>query len=89
MAPTNNKWKTLILPAAADAVTGLLKIRYIRWEQITTAGDDLILDTTAGVNIVTLTAENATDGIDIPIDETVDGIVVTTMDSGRVIVFLD
>ena len=89
MAVTNNEWKVIEFTAEADALTGRMKIRYLRWEAIATAAHNLVVNTTAGANIATVAAETDDRVVEIPVNEMVNGIVVTTMDSGKLIAYLD
>ena len=89
MAVTNNNWSELIMTAAADAVTGRLKIKYIRWDQIGTAADDLVVSDTAGAKKRTIKAETDALPVEIPIDDMWDGFKVVTLDSGTVRVYLE
>lgn len=89
MAVTNNNWSEIICTAAADAVVARVKIKYVRWDQITTAGDDLVITDTAGSKQRTIKAETADIPVEIVIDEMWNGIVIDTLDSGVVRFYLD
>ena len=89
MAVTNNNWTEIIMTAGADAILGRMKISYIRWDGVTTAGHDLVLTDTNGVKKRTVksSADNST--VEIVIDDMWDGLIVSTLDSGIVRAFLE
>jgi hypothetical protein len=88
MAVTNNANSTIIFTAGSDAVTGSKFVRYLRWEGMTAAGDDLVVNEASGKNIVTVKAETEHLPVEIPLDRMVDGLTVATMDAGLLIAFL-
>ena len=89
MAWTNNNWRTLVSSTQADAITGRVKVKFIRWSQIAAPGDDLVLNDAHGDNIITVKAETADLPVELPLDRMYDGLTVTTLDSGQLEVFLD
>ena len=89
MAFTNNNYVTLVSSTQGDAITGRFKVRYVDWTQISTAAHDLVLSTADGVKFVVAKAETDTLPVEIPVDLMVDGITVTTLDSGQITIYLD
>lgn len=89
MAVTNNNWSEILFTAGSDAITGRMKIKYFRWDQITTAGDDLVITDTAGSKQRTIKAETADIPVEIPIDDMWNGIIIDTLDSGVVRAYLE
>lgn len=80
--------KIILCSEAADAVTGLLKIRDINWIKPTNSGDDLVITTTGGKAICSMTGlENSDQKREIR--QWVDGIIIGTLDSGSVEVVLE
>lgn len=82
MAVTQSTKKVIIFGAASDALTGKRRVGYVNWLGATTAGHVLNLTDTAGNVVLKLIAQAANDPFYIPIFETWDGIIVTTMQSG-------
>lgn len=87
MAVTGELIGIIKMTAAADAVTGKMKIDYIRWVGGTTAGHQCILHDTAGNTIF----ESVADGdnfIDVhAVPKVVDGIDLDTMGSGTLYIY--
>lgn len=77
------------MTAAADAVTGKMKIDFIRWVGATTAGHSLVLKDTAGNTIFESVADGANfiDVHRVPI--VVDGVDLDTMGSGTLYLYLN
>lgn len=88
MAVTGFNVNILKMTAAADAQTGRLHIDYIKWVGATTASHTLSVTNTAGAIIFESEADGA-NFIDLhPMDKWVNGVIVATMDSGTLYVFL-
>lgn len=71
-----------------DALVGRVMLKHLRWFGATTLGHKLIVTDTAGVTIF----ESVADGdnyIDVhPFYRLVDGIIVATMESGKLYAYL-
>lgn len=85
---TNNNWSEIII-TTTESVTGRMKIKYVRWDQIGTAGDDLVFTDANGSKQRTVQAETDTLDVEIPIDDMWNGFTVSTLDSGTVRVYLE
>ena len=94
MAVTQSATDVIRFGAAADAVTGLKLVQKFVWVGPTTAGHKLIITDTAGVVFLEWQACVADAGGTIDIDyhqksARMEGIIVTTMGSGKVDVYLE
>lgn len=88
MAITNETGSVVIFGAAGDASTLRRMVRYLRWINATTAGHQLVVKDTAGNTWFESTADGAY-FIDIhPVFSIMDGIVVETMGSGKLYVYV-
>ena len=85
---TNDGKGVLKFETEAGAIPGNMMIKYIRWNGGTTAGDTVVVNDTAG----DLIWESVADGayfLDLhPLFQWRNGIVITTLDSGYVLVYL-
>ncbi len=88
MAVTQEKTAVVKFSTVGDAITGNINVNFIEWHSKTAAADDdLVITDTAG-NILWV---DTADGIDYknfcPLKNTVNGIIILTMDSGEVFVY--
>jgi len=83
-----NGTNPIVLDAATQSV-GKVKVTCIVWSGIGTGGDDLLINTVVSGSIVFegKAAQYAT--VTIPVNGWLDGIYITTLDSGKVMVYLD
>lgn len=89
MAVTGQSIGIIRMSAAADAVTGKMKIDYIRWVGGTTAGHQCILKDTDGNTLFDSVADGA-HFVDVhAIPMIVDGIDLDTLDSGILYIYLN
>ncbi len=79
----------IVLDAATQAVARKLKIGCLVWSGIAVAGDDLLINTSSGGSIVFEGKQAANVTVIIPKVGWVDGLYVTTIDSGKVMVYLE
>ena len=88
MAVGQSGERVVTMTAAADAITGTKIVESMRWIGVT-AGDDLVVDDSAGNIIWVAKAEtnNFTDAITFG-PQQFDGVVVDTIDSGTLYVYL-
>lgn len=90
MAVTYGAGSNIILMSAAlDAVTGLRKVRDIRWIKPAAAGDDLSVTNTAGEVICNMTADAGNSDQHREVRQWVDGIILAVRDSGSLEVVLE
>ena len=84
---TNGKiWK---FAAAADAKTGHYFISHMRWVKPTTAAHDLLVSDTAGGEVAAAAVDTGVSDQVIPMyGQSVNGIVVTTMRSGTLYIYV-
>lgn len=71
----------------AESVTGKKIVSHFRWYDVTAAGDDLVISDVNGKQLAACTAPVADYETIIPlvgVARRVDGIVMTTLDSGKV-----
>jgi hypothetical protein len=80
---------TILMSAALDAVTGLKKIRDIRWIKPAAAGDDISVTNTAGEVICNMTASAANADQSREIRQWHDGVILAVRDSGSLEVVLE
>lgn len=89
MAVTGLGKRRVKMTAQGDSIPGRWKVRTFRWLGATTAGHVLVVNDTNG----NLIWESESDGPNFndlhPLYDWVDGIVVQTMPSGRILVYLD
>ena len=79
-------------PIVLDGTTqgvGKVKVTCIVWSGMTTAGHNLVIHTVSGGSIVADVKSAAYVSVVIPVDGWLDGIYITTLDSGKVMVYLD
>ena len=90
MAVTQSTFNIIKMGAAADAITGLRKVNFLLWHaKAAAAGHDLVVSDAAGNVIWVDTADGANYKNFCPLKNTVNGITVTTMDSGELYVYLE
>jgi hypothetical protein len=79
--------KLIKMTAAEDTVSGLQKVKSIRWVKPATAGDDLVMQNGAGTKTVSqmTCSVQYTDEVDF-IDNWIDGLHLETIDSGSVLI---
>ena len=83
--------RVIKMTEAEDYVTGGMQIYAIRWVKPTTDGDDLLISDTAG-NEIFAEAAIANVGASIVFARKafpVEGLVLTTLDSGTVYIYLE
>ena len=87
MALAGTNTNVITMTSAADTITGKVILETIRWIG-TTAGDDLIIDDSAGNLVFQSKAEtnNFTDSMSFS-HMVFDGLVIDTIDSGTVYVY--
>jgi hypothetical protein len=77
--------KTILFGALNDAITGMVKVKYIRWIKPTTAGHGLVIQNTGSKVVCQMTCDTANeDGNTLRIDDWINGLKVTTLGSGTV-----
>lgn len=90
MAITQSTFNIIKMGAGSDALTGLRNVNFILWHSKgAVAGDDLLIKDAAGNELWADTADAANYKNFCPIKNTVNGITLTTMDSGTVYVYLE
>lgn len=88
MAVTGFNVNVLKMTAAADAQTGMLHVGYIRWINGGAADDECEITNTAGDILFNSIADGA-NFIDLhPLFQWVNGVIVSTLSSGTVFIYL-
>ena len=82
-----NGTNPIVFDAAGQSV-GRCKISCLVWSGIATAGHDLLINVSSGGNIVFEGKQPANASLIIPNIGWVDGLYITTIDSGKVMVYL-
>lgn len=78
-------------PIVFDAATqsiGRTKVGHIVWSGIGTGGDDLLINTQVSGSIIFEGKAGQYATVSIPINGWVDGLYITTLDSGKVMAYL-
>ena len=78
----------IVLDGATQAVARKLKVSCLVWSGIATAGDDLLIHTVSGGSIIFKGTSAANVSLIIPVNGWIDGLYITTLDSGQVMVYL-
>ena len=90
MAVTQANFIVIKMGAALDAITGLYKVNFLYWHSKVAAADhDLLVSDAAGNELWSDTADAARYKNFCPIKNVINGITVTTMDSGELYVYLE
>lgn len=88
MAVTQENTIVIKMGAAADAITGFINVNFLYWHSKGAAADeDLVVSDAAGNILWVDTADQARYKNFCPIKNKVNGITVTTMDSGELYVY--
>jgi len=78
--------KIIEFGAQADAVTGMVYVKCVEWIKATTAGHDLVVQNTASKTIAKSTCDTNNQDIVKYVNQWVEGIKISTLDSGTVLV---
>lgn len=87
MAVSDQSLPIITMGAQSDALTGEVDIDYIAWvSKGASADDDLLIEDADGMNVVEDSADGANYFMIYPIGRVINGLVLTTRDSGTVYV---
>ncbi len=89
MAVTNSGRSPTKFAAQSDAETGKKFISYMMWVGAAAAGDTIVVTDTAGKLIWSWEANGANYSIEVAIFKGYDGIIVSTMASGYLLVYFE
>jgi len=88
MAVTQSTFNVIKMGAAADAITGLINVNFLYWHsKAAAADDDLVVSDSLGNILWVDTADGARYKNFCPLKQRVNGITVTTMDTGELYVY--
>jgi len=88
MAVTQENFIVTVMSATADAITGPIKVNFLLWHSKVAAADhDLLVSDADGNVLWSDTADAARYKNFCPLKNQVNGITVTTMDSGELYIY--
>ena len=88
MSVTTNAGYMIKMTAQSDAVTGSFKVGYVRWVNGVRANEECLLKDTNGSELFHSVADGPNYTDLMPIFRWVNGLTLTTLDSGTLYIYL-